>query len=531
MLFRRFDRLRRTEIERANDADAQSIPELSETRDNTAIWIKWLGPNSPRPYQQEQTIARLLSEFGVGDLGALDYDVRWRDSRHPGSWDLMKPAEAAFTIQRATDQVVVAAGFSMHRNGYIREVAVRALAATGDPHALKWLMLRCGDWVQQVSVAALEGVERFLNPTNASVLVEVLPLLDRGRFNRGSAVLGLRARVEALLCMPESSTALWMGIRSTDTLTRRAAVRLLVRQGSSVRLLQEVMATNDVVALALVARSIPAEGPQNLEAGRLLFSSSSARFRSQGLWRLTRNDDGPDSIAIVHRSLFDKAQSVRDVAQRWMARCDPESDVNDIYRNQIASEPAAALRGLGDLASEDDAAAALAHLDDDVPAVRLAALRLLARLGRACDRDLFVDRFLVGSAKERREAMSGLRLLGGADFVEGAWLAASRSGDSVMAKRVLFQLVPMADRWLGVSIALQAVANSDSEVADAGAEALCRVLTVWNRGYRTTQTVDTGVLREQFDAAQPALRSLSGQWSRRDLEAEVESLLSEVSDS
>ncbi len=525
MAFKWIDRFRKAEIERAENADVELIPDPAETPDNLVIWIKSLGPKSRRPEQQEAAIGRLLSGFSVGDLRGLDFDMRWRESWRTHPWETMKPAEAAFTIRRASDQVVVAAGFSMHRNGYIREIAVNALAATADKRAIPWLTLRSGDWVEEVRVSALDGLGQFLSPANAAELVEVLPLLEGGRFGRGRAASGLPAEVERILQMPESTAALRSGVRSTDKLTRRAAVRLLLRKGSSLDLLREVMHTNDVVAVALVASSIPTDDPSNLEAGRLLHSSPAARFRSQGLWRLTQDLPASESRELAHQALFDKAPSVRDVAQRWVTEHEPATEVNDYYRAGLARDPLSALRGLGDHASEDDAAMATAHLSDDSPAVRLAALRLLARLGRRGDRDLFVDRFLRGSAKERREALAGLRPSGGAEIVEQAWKSATAADDPTMAKRVLFQLVPLADRWIRMSVGLQATANPDPEVAAAGVEVLHRALVDWNRGYPSRPTVDAAVLRDQFEKARPVLRSRDRRRFRWGLEAELENLL------
>ncbi len=130
-----------------------------------------------------------------------------------------------------------------------------------------------------------------------------------------------------------------------------------------------------------------------------------------------------------------------------------------------------------------------------------------------------------GSAKERREALDGLRRSGGADIVGDAWEAATAADDPNMAKRVLFQLVPMADRWLRISIGLQAVANADPDVAGAGVDVLQRTLVDWNRGYPTKPTIDAGVLREQFENARPMLHSRDRRRFRWGLEAEVQSLL------
>lgn len=521
-----FGRFRKAETKGAAASEVEVISDPAMTPDNLVPWIKSLGPEMSQPDERERTVALLLSQLSVADMRGLDFDMRWRESWRTHSWESMKPAEAATTIQRAGDRITVAAGLSMHRNGHIREIAVKELAATGDKRAIAWLVLRSGDWVDEVRQAALDGVTQFLTPEHAAELVEVLPLLEGGRFGNGRAASDLPDRIGRVLELSGSTAALWSGVRSSDKLTRRAAVRLLLRQDPNVELLREVMRTNDVVSVALVASSIPTDGLPNLEAGGLLHASPVARFRSQGLWRLTRESSAPESAALVHQALFDKAPSVRDVAQRWVARHEPEIDVNDYYRDRLVRDPLSALRGLGDHASESDAAVAAAHLSDEVPAIRLAALRLLVRVGRRSDRDLFADRFLRGSAKERREALLGLRRSGGAEIVGDLWRTAAATADPAMMTRVLFQVVPMADRWLRLSIGLEAVAEADTVVAAAGIDVLQRTLVDWNRSYPMKRTISADLLHEQFGKARPLLRSRNRRRFRTDLEAEIGSLLS-----
>lgn len=99
--------------------------------------------------------------------------------------------------------------------------------------------------------------------------------------------------------------------------------------------------------------------------------------------------------------------------------------------------------------------------------------------------------------------------------MEEAWNVATASGDAAMEIRVLFQLAPMASRWLRVSLGLQAVVNVDPNVSAAGLDVLHRVLVDWNRGYPMRLTTKPELLREQFENARPVLRSLRSRDRRR----------------
>jgi len=150
MAFRWFQRSR---VERADIAEPiaeEAVPVPPETPDNLVLWMKSLGPTSLRRLETERTIAHLLAAVPVGELRRLDYDMRWRSSWRTHAWESMSPAGAAIAIRRSTDPVIAAAGFSMHRNGHIRELAVRSLTATRDRRANPWLFLRAGDWVEEV---------------------------------------------------------------------------------------------------------------------------------------------------------------------------------------------------------------------------------------------------------------------------------------------------------------------------------------------------------------------------------------------
>jgi len=445
--------------------------------EHLVAWVKTLVSTTPEPQAHEASVRQLLDDLPTTALASLDYDMRWRHSWRTYTWDSLAVAEAKSLLAGATDIVTVAAGLSMHRNGRIRQIAVNALARSGSERALRWLVLRCGDWVAQVRDAARNGVDRWLIPDYATELVDLLPLIDGGRFAPGRPNSELRTRSVSGLHERTARRGVEQGAMSWSRRVRRACVRLLLEDGATPVLLERTMATNDVVAIAMVAAALPATGPTNRIAGDMLLQSPMARFRSEGLWRLTK-DDEPGSEGLTYSALTDAAPSVREIAQRWLTQ--RGHDPADYYRGLVDNDVLAALRGLADRPDAQDAELARGYVDDSTGSARVAALRLLAGLGDRDDGELFAARFLTGTARERRQALSGLRHVDAARFVDGMWAQAQTSEDSRLVERVVFQLLPLTGRWKRIDIGLQAASSNDSTTRVAGFEALRRVLLVWN---------------------------------------------------
>lgn len=496
-------------------------PDLPLERQHLVSWVKTLVPTTPDPQDHEAVIRQLLDGLATTALPSLDYDIRWRASWRTDTWESLTVAEANGLVAGATDTVTVAAGLSMHRNGHIRQVAVTALDRAGSARATRWLLLRCGDWVPQVRDAARSGVDRWLVPNHAAELIDSLPLLDGARFSAGRPYSELRARVGSVLSDPASRQAIEDGALSQSRPVRRTCVRLLVENGAHTSLLKRTMAMNDVVAIAMVSAALPTTGPINQIAGELMLESPMARFRSEGLWRLTK-DDQPGSEDLARSALTDGAPSVREVAQRWLS--ERGHDPAERYRSMLRSDPLAALRGLADRPDMQNTALARGFVDDGVGSVRVAALRLLAGLGNQADGALFAERFLTGTAKERRHALAGLRRVGAAGFIDDLWAQVQTKDNPRFVERVIYQVLPFAGRWKRLDIGLQAVSSKDPVVRGVGYEALRRALVDWNRGYPGRPT-DLDLLRERLDDARPAFADVRDHRVQPSMLESLESLL------
>jgi len=499
------------------------VPNPPAEAQHVVVWIKTLVPSTPDRSAHEAALRHLLDSTLTVELPGLDYDMRWRQSWRTEPWESLAVSEAERLVSEADDLVTVAAGLSMHRNGRVREAAVRALDRSGSPRSLRWLVLRCGDWVPQVRDAARSAVEQWLSPPHAAELVDVLPILHGDRFGRGRPSNDMRTRIERLLRDPMARPAIEAGAVSPSRSVRRACVRLLIDFGADVSLLERAIPTKDVVAIAAIARSLPTAGAANRRTGELLFDSPMARFRAEGLWRLTK-EDAPGVEDLVSGALCDPAPSVREVAQRWLSI--HGDDPAEEYRAMLDTDPESALLGMGDRPDTTDGDTARRFLDDDRRRVKLAALRLLAQLGANKDGALFAERFLEGTAKERRYALAGLRRIGASRFIDDMWRSALDTGDMRLVERVVYQVLPLAGRWKRIDIGLQAIASSETTIREVGFEALRRVLTEWNRGY-SGHAVEADALRSRLYSARPVLTDVRYRRRFPMLLESLESLLKE----
>jgi hypothetical protein len=145
-----------------------------------------------------ERLAEAIGQIPVRLLPVVDVALRERlsDYRDDGwpSWDF--PELRRFV--RVPGGWAIMAVAASHRNGYVREAAVRGLAESRDGRAVPYLLLRLNDWVNQVRAAAREAIEVFLQPAFASDIIAALPvvsaLVRRTRADHASALRQGRGR-------------------------------------------------------------------------------------------------------------------------------------------------------------------------------------------------------------------------------------------------------------------------------------------------------------------------------------------------
>jgi HEAT repeat protein len=474
--------------------------------DHLPDWLARLFPGAPDLDETVAALGHMLRAAPSSALGRLDARARrWRRWDDAG-WRSVTPADVHELVQTA-DPLAVAAATSMHRSGYVREAAVGVLATMSAGDELRWLLLRCTDWVPTVRNAAIDAVRARGGSSGdrryAGELVRAVALIDSEQFD-AEELGALRRELHSALASPASRDALREAARDPDRPTRRAAVRILVRVEPTIELLRGQLAVGDVVTATSVGSELLARQDVADETAQFLLGSGMARPRELGLWHVITQGHATESL--LDACLVDPAPRVRDIAQRHAAG--GGRDVAGWYRERLSEEPLGALLGLGDIGGPQDIPAAEAYIRSEHARTRAASVRVIARFGSPTELPRLLDVATQDSGRVAREALAALRRHRVSDEIaRDAWVRATDlTSPQAGRRRIFVRVLTLASRWVATELAVKALIDPDESTRELGAALLAHTATTWNDSWTTPTPRQLDVVKELVEQAHGASR-------------------------
>ena len=314
-----------------------------------------------------------------------------------------------------------------HPNGYVREAAVRALVALGDPRTLRYLVLRLNDWVEQVAEPARAGALALLTPERRREVCLALPfLIPLGGRSRRDHRAVIAAAAEVL--RSDGGRTFVELCPQLDRVSRRHGFAWLFAgdvppDGPALRAaLAEPEPGIQRFALRALERDIANPATRELVLERADHATS-PRVRAEALRILARG--GLAREERLTAALLDPGVSVRNAARELVREHLPGLDLAAFYREQLVdAHPrrlAAAIDGLRQYGSPSDSArlvpllghasarvraTALSALGDDSRPVRRVARRVLRELREHLDGATLRERARTLGLGQRRELLS-----------------------------------------------------------------------------------------------------------------------------
>jgi hypothetical protein len=428
-----------------------------------------------------QAIASLLDSVQPSQLRRLDLEIR----RQAPYWGFgrLAPEDVARLRVLSSEPFAAAAICSMHRSGYVREAALRELALRRDARELPFLLLRAADWVDEIRTIAQEALTGRLTASYVEPLVSCLALVEGESFATGRG-RALRPAIDSLLADPRSADALLHGLTASDRPSRRAAARRLAQLGTArTEIFLEAALQQDDVVVTTIAADSALRAFQDGELWALLLRLRDhpiGRLRQMALW--TSVSQFPAKAdEMLREALFDGQGGVRDIAQRQLSS--QGVNVPDIYREAMAVAPKEALLGLAEVGGKDDVLLAEPYLRADIVSLRRAALRAVARLDPAGNRDALLDGLADPSPSVSREALRGLASSAGA-VAEDVWRICLAT-DAAHVRRNCFRLFASLGKWDLLRWGLVASLRPEPDIVEAGRSLVDRALARWNTSFTT----------------------------------------------
>lgn len=335
--------------------------------------------------------------------------------RRPVPWpsiEMWSVLELDPTLPR--DAVLLCAA-SLDRDGFLREVAVRALARSSISSARRFLWMRLDDVVPRIAESADEAL--LANPLALDALVAEVPLLDllamRARARRQPAFVRAMARLAS--GDGDVRAALSRGLSSPDSDVRASCARRLAGSDDAVFIEALRVALADpsprVYLWAAREASLRKTAPAvAATVAPVMCAHDDPSVRLRGVRIVARGEDNPEALL---SATIDVDASVRFEARAAVVR-GGAFDYRAVAVEALSEEASDARRVLGalgamyDVGERDDWTLVSRYLSHPMSRVQAEALRALTSLAP----DLFVDAFAGAlrhkSRRVAREAVSAL---------------------------------------------------------------------------------------------------------------------------
>jgi hypothetical protein len=363
--------------------DRENIPDASMSN-STPGWREALTTALQRTLRIEcdsERAPQALNDVSGRRLPALEESIRrqyWHAELPGFAWPLhAQPDEAAIDAQ------LFCAG--CHRDGRIRERALRLMQGRHGHIATALALIRCDDWVRQVRECAEDALRRAIAADSARLFAHLdllFVLRERQRMQAGV----WRTLIEPALLAPAHSAARWQALEHGGSRRRLFVCGLILRAdpARTDALSQHAVRNRDPVIARWGLRELPRLSGVPLSDALLAqaLHHPHASVRAHAL-RIRERIDDDAYRSLLRDFLLDPSASVRNVAA--YATRSLGLDPRDVWRDALdrGIEPLNrhALIALSDCADTEDLARITPWLQHHAGSLRCAALRAAVRAG------------------------------------------------------------------------------------------------------------------------------------------------------
>lgn len=461
-------------------------------------------------------VTSVLSSLSPYDLIQLDDVSGW--SYTVDAWDKIKPSDVADVAGDAHDasHSLVLGLLSFHRNGFVRQEAVRRLAEVRDGSELPFLLIRQNDWVLPVADDAQAAVKNRINDTYLSHLVRslrlVLHLNTFSRYDHSSIVDGT---IDILLD-EKFHDVLRKVVVSSEREVRRRVVRYgLEKQGEHrIRLVSVGLESDDPIVRLRCCRAAPLVYKSSRLAA-VLNRLKKDRFmpvRREAI--LIESGQFPTGARETwQQALLDSSRSIRELARFHLAKLG-YTEFAGFYRRAIADSPdsRSAIEGLAETCDSSDLGFFKRLLQHPLPSRRCAAIRALSRVQReAAVADIvpLLNNDSPSVVREVRYALvPHLDLLSGDEI-----FVVALEADSLFARKSAVALFAEFGKWRSIPWLLRTVTAAENETSAFAEQMIERSFS-----FQKSNKMFTKPTKQQAQQIEAALSEAKGHVSPKTVE-------------
>lgn len=402
--------------------------------------------------------------FDIDERLRSYYGTPFRD------WPSNAVAEIASSTMKSsmrTSLLFLAAG---HSNGRVRQEAVELLPQFPGRLTLAAALIRCGDWVPEVRVAAQRSVAQLLNLCADEDTLAVWPLAIRLQFRGRVDSEWFRSSVEGRLLCDDSSGLLLSLLQSTNPLVRAWAYEKSFDANGSlaVGLLDSAIGdSNPRIALLALGYSLRCCDESHTRAlAKFGVDAPHPTVRRESLRALAGLEPALPR-ELIHKALRDQSAGVRSLGAYLLRERYSEPAIDywrDVIDRDVGRPTLGALASLADNAQADDISRFKRWLRYPKGLVRLLCLRGITKVDGQLSDEEFQQVMADSSARVQRALAVAVRR--GAIPLDASRLMATVTAESSTAvtQKHLRELIRELNHWDRLSLILDIRARQESEL-------------------------------------------------------------------
>lgn len=454
----------------------------------------------------KRTIHYILAQSACKQWIELEQLIKEMNFYHKWSqtWDHLLPSHlSTFEIDNPADATILGL-CSFHRNGYVREEAVKILSAQPQGQAIPFLLLRLNDYISATQKRALHGLRNNLRTELSPYFVDAIYLVDHLRNYPKVTDKMIIEEIELLLQSPACQTAVHNGTYHEDRFTRRFCFHFFLQHHQyDDEFLKRALQNTD----ALIA----------LGAGEAILNHYDQAFVSTWIKLLSMHRYMPlrrrtlhtimerfadQAKAYLEHALLDRHASIREYARFYLRSIFDRQDFHTFYTSYLLQQPyeetsASAILGLGETGTTSCIPLIEPFLLHPKVKVRKAAVRSIGRL-HSSNQTVFIQALLDSSPSVSKEGAKNLIRFANEKLSHQLWNLFIDTS-SVMHKKQFLLLFQHSSKRDCLYYTIKARQSSELLIQELSEEIIIWWLSHYNRTFFLTFSEEEKMrLREEI---------------------------------
>lgn len=438
-------------------------------------WIL-LDKTSPERLYAARVLHGLMHNINGNDLCRADNISRERTSfDYFYAWKKHSPDELVPDGSTDFEKVSIYGFASFHPNGYFREKAVSRLAGIRTGKEIPYLLIRLNDWVDSIRSISKTAIENRLTPEFAVQFVESIIVLKRLENRYRDDHKSIVAKIVSAISGDRN--ALERGVKSEDQNVRCFCFSLatdfpLYALSDLIELVKAERSGNvRLYALRSLEKRIDSENVREIAVKFMADRYAGVRYCVLSIFCRFYLSEASD---ILKKEALSDSACMRLFSIFYLRKIGMVNP-SDLYRQAIVGKKegvsAGAILGIGETGTAADAELILPFLRSRKSSIVRAVIKSIPRLKPECLEGCvlpFVADPRPGVSREAALAIIQKPYIAKADTLCGYF----RNSQYAHVKKNAIRLLTAVFFWDSLPCVLEACADKDSEVKEAGTNAL-----------------------------------------------------------